>query len=154
MAFSPLTQQVLAANNAETPAFGNLFSTNNGHPQVHLSVSPITVPANMGDPGRRLGAAGVEPQTTTMGGPSFWISVPQLAGANNPGGVAQISTAGQVLQTKDFGTLAGISSAGCAPAGLAVSASGNMLVGCSNPGTQAVLLDKNGNFLKFVGPGL
>jgi hypothetical protein len=95
----------------------------------------------------------VEPQTTTMGGPSFWISVPQLAGANNPGGVARISTAGQVLQTKDFGTLAGISSAGCAPAGLAISASGNMLVGCSNPGTQAVLLDKNGNFLKFVGAG-
>jgi hypothetical protein len=28
-----------------------------------------------------------------------------------------------------------------------------MLVGCSNPGTQAVLLDKNGNFLKFVGAG-
>ena len=28
-----------------------------------------------------------------------------------------------------------------------------MLVGCGNPGTQAVLLDKNGNFLKFVGAG-
>jgi hypothetical protein len=88
-----------------------------------------------------------------MGGASFWISVPQLAGTNNPGGVSQINTAGQVLQTKDFGTLAGISSAGCSPTGLAVSASGNMLVGCGNPGTQAILLDKNGNFLKFVGAG-
>jgi hypothetical protein len=58
-----------------------------------------------------------------------------------------------VLTTKDFGTLAGISSGGCAPAGLAVAGNGNMLVGCSNPGTQAVLLDKNGNFLKFVGQG-
>ena len=29
-----------------------------------------------------------------------------------------------------------------------------MLVGCSNPGTQAVLLDKNGNFLQFVGSGV
>ena len=28
-----------------------------------------------------------------------------------------------------------------------------MLVGCGNVGTQAVLLDKNGNFLKFVGAG-
>src|SRR5438105_2699906 len=27
MAYSPLTKQVLAANNAETPAYGNLFST-------------------------------------------------------------------------------------------------------------------------------
>ena len=31
MAYSPATQQVLAANNAETPAYGNLFSTNGGH---------------------------------------------------------------------------------------------------------------------------
>src|SRR5262249_32200368 len=32
MAFSPVSGQVLAANNAETPAFGNLFSTSSGHP--------------------------------------------------------------------------------------------------------------------------
>jgi hypothetical protein len=92
------------------------------------------------------------PQTTVNGGASFWVSVPLFA-AGDPGGVAQISTAGQVLQTKDFGTLAGISSGGCSPAGLAVSGGGNMLVGCGNAGTQAILLDKNGNFLKFVGAG-
>jgi hypothetical protein len=46
MAYSPLTSQVLAANNAEAPAYGNLFSTNFGHPPVTLSVSPITVPAS------------------------------------------------------------------------------------------------------------
>jgi DNA-binding beta-propeller fold protein YncE len=28
-----------------------------------------------------------------------------------------------------------------------------MLVGCGNVGTQGILLDKNGNFLKFVGAG-
>jgi hypothetical protein len=161
MAFSPLTNQILAANNAATPAFGNLFSTTNGHPPVTLTTTPgigIQVPANQGG----IAAGGLEqpawnPQTTVGGGPSFWISVPQLAGPNNPnnnpGGIAQISTAGQVLQTKDFGTLAGISSGGCSPAGLAVSGGGNMLVGCGNAGTQAILLDKNGNFLKFVGAG-
>jgi hypothetical protein len=95
----------------------------------------------------------VESANHNNGGPSFWISVPQLAGTNNPGGVAQISTAGNVLQTKDFGTLPGISSAGCSPTGLAVSGSGNMLVGCGAFNSQAVLLDKNGQFLKFVGPG-
>jgi hypothetical protein len=58
-----------------------------------------------------------------------------------------------VLQTINFANLPGISSGGCAPAGLAVSASGNMLVGCSNPGTQAVLLNKNGEFIAFVGKG-
>ena len=48
MAYSPLTHQVLAANNAETPAYGNLFSTTNGHSPVALTNSPITVPAAQG----------------------------------------------------------------------------------------------------------
>jgi hypothetical protein len=162
MAFSPLTKQILAANNAEAPAFGNLFSTVAGPPHVTLQqfgtppTNQIIVPANLGG----IKDGGLEqpvwnPQTT-VNGPSFWISVPVLAGTNNPGGVAQISTAGQVLQTKDFGNstlFPGISSGGCSPTGLAASASGNMLVGCGNAGTQAVLLDKNGNFLKFVGAG-
>ena len=155
MAFSPSTGQVLAANNAETPAFGNLFSTTNGGPPVTLTPAlRITVPAGQGGiPGGGLEQPAWNPQTTTMGGASFWISVPQLAGTDNPGGIAQISTAGTVLQTKDFGTLPGISSAGCSPTGLAVSGSGNMLVGCGAFASQAVLLDKNGNFLKFVGAG-
>jgi hypothetical protein len=159
MAFSPPNHLVLAANNAETPAFGNLFSTVNGPPHVTLVGAPppgnqITVPLGLGGiPSGGLEQPVWNPQTTVNGGASFWISVPALAGANNPGGVAQINTAGLVLQTKNFGTLPGISSAGCSPTGLAASGSGNMLVGCSNPGTQAVLLDKNGNFLKFVGAG-
>jgi hypothetical protein len=158
MAYSPTSHQVLAANNAETPAFGNLFSTTNGHIPVTLTTTPgvgIQVPTNQGG----IAGGGMEqpawnPQTTTMGGPSFWVSIPQLAGTNNPGGVSQISTTGQVLQTINFGTLSGIPSAGCSPTGLAVSGSGNMLVGCGNVGTQAVLLDKNGNFLRFVGAGV
>src|SRR5262245_3090917 len=142
MAYSPLTQQVLAANNAETPAFGNLFSTNNGHPQVHLIGAPpanqIIVPASLGGfPDGGLEQPAWNPQTTIGGGPSFWISVPKLSGGtdpnnpnpNNPGGIAQISTTGQVLRTIDFTNLPGLSSGGCSPAGLAVSASGNMLVG-------------------------
>ena len=78
---------------------------------------------------------------------TFFVSIPQLFGGNDPGGVAEISTAGQVLQTIDFTTF-GIAS--CSPTGLAVNASGNMLVGCGNAGTQAVLLDKNGQLLTTV----
>ena len=157
MAFSPLTKQILAANNAETPAFGNLFQTNNGHASVTLqtgfSSSPPTPSNGILIPGQ-IPAGGLEqpawnPQTTVNGGASFWISVPQFA-AGDPGGVAQISTAGQVLQTTNFGA-SGISS--CSPTGLAVAGNGNMLAGCGNAGTQAVLLDKNGNFLKSVGAG-
>jgi PEP-CTERM motif-containing protein len=150
MAYSPSSHQVLAANNADMPAYGNLFNTTNGTSPVTLFKSPITIP---GQPA----AGGMEqpawnPQTTTNGA-SFWVSIPQLAGTNNPGGVAQISTAGQVQQIIDFGTLPGLSSAGCSPTGLAVAGNGNMLVGCGNVGAQAILLDKNGQFLKFVGAG-
>jgi hypothetical protein len=44
MAFSPQSNQVLAANNAATPAFGNLFSTTNGHTPVTLIGSPSATP--------------------------------------------------------------------------------------------------------------
>jgi hypothetical protein len=165
MAFSPANGGlVLAANNATTPAFGNLFSTNNGHPPVTLIGSPsaspptnqITIPTSLGGfPGGGLEQPAWNPQSGQSG--SFWISVPALFNASNPGGVAQISTTGQVLQTKNFGDptlFPGLSSGGCSPAGLAVAGNGNMLVGCGNAATQAVLLDKDGNFIKFVGAGL
>ncbi len=59
MAYSPLTQQVLAANNAETPAYGNLFSTTNGHAPVLSPLAPSPSPQSRGDRGGRHGAAGV-----------------------------------------------------------------------------------------------
>ena len=71
MAFSPLTGQVLAANNAETPAFGNLFSTANGHLPVSLTTTPgvgIQVPASQGG----IAAGGMEQPAwnpLTTGGP-------------------------------------------------------------------------------------
>ncbi len=143
MTYSPSTHQVLAANNAETPAYGNLFSTNNGHPPVALTTTPIAVPAALG--GIPLG--GMEQPGWNQNSGTFFVSIPQLFGGNDPGGVAEISTAGQVLQTIDF-TSFGIAS--CSPTGLAVSTSGNMLVGCGNAGTQAVLLDKNGQIVTMV----
>jgi hypothetical protein len=147
MAYSPATQQVLAANNAETPAYGNLFSTTNGHAPVTLTVSPIIVPTGQGG----INGGGMEQPAWNSTTGTFFVSIPQLAGnppnPNNPGGVAEISTAGQVLRTIDFATL-GISS--CSPTGLAVGGGGNMLVGCGNVGTQAVLLNKNGQLLKTV----
>jgi hypothetical protein len=145
MAFSPLTQQILAANNAEAPAFGNLFSTNNGHPQVHLTVSPIIVPPGQGG----FADGGMEQPAWNPTTGTFFVSIPALNNQTTTqiGGVSEISTAGTVLRTIDFSTM-GISS--CSPTGLAVSGSGNMLVGCGNAGTQAVLLNKNGQLLKTI----
>jgi hypothetical protein len=150
MAFSPLTQQVLAANNAETPAYGNLFSTTNGHPPVTLTPplpdNKITVPQSQGG----IDGGGMEQPAWNPTTKTFFVSIPQLAGTNNPGGVSEISTAGQVLRTIDFATL-GVSS--CSPAGLAVGGGGNMLVGCNKVGTQAVLLNSQGQLITTI-PGL
>jgi hypothetical protein len=149
MAFSPLTNQVLAANNAETPAYGNLFSTTNGHFPVTLATTPgvgIQVPAGQGG----IAGGGMEQPAWNPNTGSFFVSIPALAGSGNPGGVSEISTAGTVLRTIDFGTK-GITS--CSPTGLAVGGSGNMLVGCGNVGAAAILIDKNGNIVKTF-PGL
>jgi hypothetical protein len=146
MAYSPLTQQVLAANNAEAPAYATLFSTTGGHPPVAVFLGPITVPISQGG----IAAGGMEQSAWNSTTGTFFVSIPALAGSNNPGGVSQISTAGTVLNTINFATL-GIAS--CSPTGLAVGGGGKMLVGCGNVGTQAILLSPTGTILKTI-PGL
>jgi hypothetical protein len=137
MAYSPLTHQVLAANNAETPAYGNLFSTTSGGPPVALTTSPIIVPAIQGGtPSGGMEQPAWDPLTGT-----FFVSIPELAGSNNPGGVSEISSAGVVLRTIDLGTM-GITS--CSPTGLAVGASGDLMVGCGDVGGAAILLNPLG----------
>jgi len=137
MAYSPATKQVLAANNAEQPAYGNLFSTTNGGPPVALTVSPIPVPPIQG--GTTLG--GMEQPVWNPNTGTFFVTIPALAGTGNPGGVSEISTNGTVLRTINLGTL-GISS--CSPTGLGVGGSGNLLVGCGAVGSAAILLNPNG----------
>jgi hypothetical protein len=140
MAYSPSSHQVLAANNAETPAYGNLFNTTNGSSPVTLFKSPITVPASQGG----INGGGMEQPAWDPNTGTFFVSIPQLAGANNPGGVSEIDTSGNVLRTIDFGTL-GITS--CSPTGLAVATSGTLMVGCGNAsstGASAILLNPAG----------
>jgi hypothetical protein len=87
MAYSPLTHQILAANNAETPAYGNLFATTNGTAPATLLNPPghITVPtAQGGIPGGGMEQPAWDPNTGT-----FFVSIPALAGTNNPGGSAR-----------------------------------------------------------------
>jgi hypothetical protein len=144
MAYSPATGQILAANNADQPAYGNLFATTSGHSPVSLLVSPITVPANQGG----IMAGGMEQPAWDKNTGTFFVSIPQLAGnppnPNDPGGIAEISTSGVVLRTISLASL-GIGS--CGPAGLAVGASGNLMVGCSAAGSAAIMINPTG------GPG-
>jgi hypothetical protein len=136
MAYSPMSHQVLAANNADTPAFGTLFSTTNGAPPVFIGVSHITVPGQTPDGGMEQPAW--NPKTGT-----FFVSLPALT--NDPGGVAEISTTGQVLRTISLATLSGGAISSCSPTGLAVGGSGNIMVGCGNGGTQTIVLNPTGN---------
>ena len=149
MAYSPTAHLILAANNAETPAYGNLFSTSGppGSPAT-LIASHITIPASMGG----ITAGGMEQPAWDPNTGTFFVSIPALAGTNNPGGVAEISTTGVVLRVIDFGTM-GISS--CSPAGLAVGGSGNLMVGCGAAGGAAILLNPTtGTIVKtFAGLG-
>jgi hypothetical protein len=150
MAYSPTAHLVLAANNAETPAYGNLFSTSGppGSPAT-LIAGHITIPPSMG--GTTTG--GMEQPAWDPNTGTFFVSIPALAGTGNPGGVAEISTTGAVLRVINFATL-GITS--CGPAGLAVGGSGNLMVGCSTVGAAAIVLNPagTGSIVKtFAGVG-
>jgi hypothetical protein len=128
MAYSPLTKQVLAANNADAPAFGTLFSTTNGTSPVTIAHTPIIIPgAGPTD--------GLEQPVWNPNTGSFFISVPSFAG--DQGGVAEIKTDGTVGALTKFASIAG-GPAACSPTGLAIGGSGNLMVGCSSG--QAVLL--------------
>jgi len=135
MAYSPMTHQVLAANNADSPAYGNLFNTTNGTSPVTLLKSPITI---AGQPA----AGGMEQPAWDKNSGTFFVSIPQLtSSATDPGGLAEIDTTGKVLRTISFAAL-GITS--CAPTGLAVGRSGNLMVGCGNVGAAAILVSPAG----------
>jgi hypothetical protein len=138
MAYSPASHQVLAANNADSPAYGNLFNTTNGGPPVTLfvggPVNPITIPGQ--NPAGGMEQPAWNPKTGTC-----FVSIPTFNGTD-PGGVAEINTAGQVLRLFNFPNLGILS---CSPAGLAVGGSGNLMVGCGNVGAAAILFNPAGN---------
>ena len=71
---------------------------------------------------------------------TFFVSVPTFNGTD-AGGVQEYSTSGAALRSDNFSNL-GIS--GCSSAGLALGASGNLMVGCGTAGTQTVVLNPAG----------
>jgi len=129
MAYSPSTNLVLVANNADAPAFSTLVDASTGQ-AVH---SHIVIP----------GAAatdGLEQPVWDSKTKSFFVSVPSFGG-DFAGGIAEINTDGSVGRLYKFASF-GIAS--CSPTGLALGGSGNLLVGCGNAHTQTVLLNPAG----------
>ncbi len=129
MAYSPSANQLMVANNANTPAFATLINTSTTPGTVVKG--NITIPTSPPN-------GGLEQSVWDQKTGTYFVSVPALNGAGNPGGVAEIDTSGNVINTFDFGTM-GIGS--CSPAGLALGGSGNLMVGCANAMTQTVVLN-------------
>jgi hypothetical protein len=123
MAFSPLTNQILAANNADVPTpFATLVNVATG-----AASAKIIIPGATG---------GIEQPVWDPATGHFWVSIPQFNGSG-PGGLAEIATDGTVTATIDFGAL-GITT--CGPTGLARGGSGNLMVGCGNA-SQSILFN-------------
>ncbi len=129
MAYSPSTNLVLVANNADAPAFGTLVNASTGA-AVHTNIRiPGAAPTD-----------GLEQPVWNPGTNSFFISVPQFAGTG-AGGVAEILPTGAVGRIYNFATM-GIGA--CSPTGLALGGSGRLMVGCGDATSQTVLLDPTG----------
>lgn len=131
MAYSPLTNQIFAANNANTPAFASLINAT--PPTPTLAMSPIFIPG-------QVSSGGMEQSVWNPNTNSFFVSVPSFNGTD-PGGVQEFSASGAPLRTYNFSAM-GISA--CSPAGLALGASGNLMIGCGTANTQTVVLNPSG----------
>lgn len=133
MAYSPATHQLLAANNADAPAFATIFNAPPGSPAT-VAKGNITVPgAAPGD--------GMEQPVWNPNTGSFFVSVPAFAG-DDAGGVIEIKTDGSIGTKYSFASL-GIAS--CSSTGLALGGSGNLMVGCGNRNTQTIVLNPAGS---------
>ena len=130
LAYSPTANLVLAINNADAPAFGTLVNATTGA----ITASHIVLPGAL--PGDGLEQPVWDPVTG-----SFLVSIPQIGGTG-PGGIAEIKTDGTVGRIFN---LSSYNIGACGPTGLAVGAGGNVLLGCSAPGSQAVLFNPTGS---------
>ena len=140
MAFDPRDHLLLAANNAAAPPFATLVDT-----QSKSIVTKITFDGTNADGhGAPKATNGIEQAVWDPShGGRFFISIPELNGSG-PGGVAMLDTSGNVTHVYDLGSASLGGFAKCAPAGLALGATGKLMVGCG-VASQSILLDPNAN---------
>jgi hypothetical protein len=128
LSYSPSANLILIANNADSPAYATLINATTGAIVKPHIVIPGAGPAD-----------GLEQSVWNPATNSFFVSVPSFNG--DQGGVAEINVDGSTGRLYKFANM-GISA--CGPAGLSLGASGNLLVGCADAGSQTVLLNPAG----------
>jgi len=140
MAFDPRDHLLLVANNAAAPPFATLVDT-----QSKAIVTKITFNGANADGHNAPNATnGIEQSVWDPShGGRFFISIPELNGGG-PGGVAVLDISGNVTHVYDFGSASLGGFAACSPAGLALGANGNLMVGCG-VASQSILLNPNAN---------
>lgn len=126
MAYSPSANLLLAANNADAPAYGTLINAFTGA----IVKSNITIPG-------QVSSGGLEQSVWDPNTGRFYISVPTINGTD-PGAIAAIDATGAVTNVFNLSSF-GIAS--CSPAGLARGTGSQMMIGCANGGTQTILFD-------------
>ena len=132
MAYSPATNAIFAANNANAPAYASLISAT--PPTPSLTATNITVP-------NQVASGGLEQSVWNPNTGTFFVSVPTFNGTD-AGGVEEFSATGTALRSYNLSSF-GI--AACSPAGLTLGASGNLMIGCGTAGTQTVVLNPAGS---------
>lgn len=141
VAYSPMANTILAANNASDPGFLTLIDNARGN-----VTRSILLNGTGGYP--NVGANGVEGVIFNTVRGTFFVAVPALATKSNgdpigAGGVIEINPAtGALLNTYDFNAM-GLAGS-CSPTGIAQGASASMLVACSEASGHSVLLDPTG----------
>jgi len=134
VAYSPVANTILAANNASTPGAITIVNNANGAIIKTLVLNGLNnTPNGQGN--------GVEAPIYNTATKTFFIAIPNLtsdAAGNGTGGggVLEIDPAsGNILRTFDFDTLGAPTA--CNPNGIAQGANGVIGVACGSPGTLA-----------------
>lgn len=144
MAYSPSGGGfLLAANNANSPAYANLISTT-------PALAPSLVQGGILVPGQTAASGGLEQSVWDPNTGTWFVSVPSFNGTD-AGGVAQYNLDGTPATVSTFNFSAmGISA--CGSSGLALGSNGNLLVGCSG-GSPVVLNPTTGTATQLTTAG-
>jgi hypothetical protein len=134
MAFDPIHSLLVVANDHGTPSpFVSIIDTT-----TNTVVKKISFDGTSGTPNA---TNGIEQPAWNPNTGRFYISVPQIGGGADPGGIAVIDpVAGTVTKVYDLATFGIVA---CNPTGLALGVGNQLMIGCSN--NQSILFDPTAN---------
>jgi hypothetical protein len=133
MAFAPISKRLVVANDAASTPYVTIIDTASDKITHKIFFDGVTAP---------LATNGLEQPVWNPNTKLFYISVPQVNGTG-PGAIAAFDPdSGKMIATFD---LAALGIGGCGPTGLAMGSGNQMMIGCGDAGTKALLFDPTAN---------